>query len=173
MRLRGNVGAIEKKAFTAREAGTKSEAQRKRGVDGAGACGDEVGRYVWALLDSDQNAGHDLGVSGKDARRAIVGRAFVESVSRRRQSGHDTKKPFDAVVEGPVRERIRGDWIRTSDHSSFRPRQCGFWVALGRPFRSTVILERIRADGRLHRSRQLPPGSSPTPSPIPATTASR
>lgn len=105
-------GAIEKETFTAKTTEMKAEAERARQqLDGAGACGDEVGQHVLALFDFAQNAGQDWGVSGKDARRAILGRVLLKRSLSDVSLVTTKKKPFDVLVEGPFLDKSRGGGI--------------------------------------------------------------
>ncbi|GIK15156.1 MAG: hypothetical protein BroJett003_01200 [Planctomycetota bacterium] len=103
-------GAIEKEAFTAKTTEMKAEAERVRQqLDGAGTCGDEVGQHVLALFDFAQNAGQDWGVSGKDARRAILGRVLLKRSLSDVSLVTTKRKPFDVLIEGLDLSKSRGD----------------------------------------------------------------
>ncbi|HQL76134.1 MAG TPA: recombinase family protein [Phycisphaerae bacterium] len=103
-------GAIEKEPFTAKTTEMKVEAERLREqLDGAGTCGEEVGQNVLALFDFAQNAGQNWGVSGKDARRAILGRVLLKRSLSDVSLVTTKKRPFDVLVEGPFSDQSRGD----------------------------------------------------------------
>ncbi|MCS7033343.1 MAG: hypothetical protein NZ561_05015, partial [Phycisphaerae bacterium] len=67
--------------------------------------------HVLALFDFAQNASRDWGVSGKDARRAILGRVLLKRSLSDVSLVTTKKKPFDVLVEGPLLNKSRGDWI--------------------------------------------------------------
>lgn len=103
-------GAIEKDAFTAKTTEMKVEAERLREqLDGAGACGDEVGQHVLALFDFAQDAGRNWGVSVKDARRAILGRVLLKRSLSDVSLVTTKRKPFDVLAERLSLVDGRGD----------------------------------------------------------------
>ncbi len=106
------AGAIEKNAFTAKTTEIKLETERLRErLADAKAPGADVGEHVLALFDFAQNAAREWTVSGKDARRAILGRALLKRSLGSASLVTTKRKPFDALAEGPFLEKSRGDRI--------------------------------------------------------------
>lgn len=104
------AGAIEKNAFTAKTAEIKVESERLRErLADAKAPGADVGEHSLALFDFAQDAAREWTVSGKDARRAILGRALLKRSLGAASLVTTKRKPFDALAEGPFLEKSRGD----------------------------------------------------------------
>lgn len=106
------AGAIEKNAFTAKTAELKVEAdQLQARLADAKTPGADVGEHVLALFDFAQDAARAWAVSGKDARRAILGRALLKRCLSATSLVTTKRKPFDVLAEGPFLKKSRSDRI--------------------------------------------------------------
>jgi site-specific DNA recombinase len=103
---------VDQNVFTARSAEMKTEIERlrERLADARPPRG-EVGQHVLAIFDFAQDAAHAWTVSGKDARRAILGRVLLKRSLSAISILTTKRKPFDVLAEGLTSVEDRGDWI--------------------------------------------------------------
>ena len=106
------AGGVDKDVFTTKSTELKIETERLRErLADAKVPGAEFGKSVMEAFDFAQNAAERWIVSGTDARRAILGRALQKRSLSDVSLVTTKKRPFDVLVEGPVLDDSRGDWI--------------------------------------------------------------
>jgi hypothetical protein len=64
-----------------------------------------------ALFDLALDAARAQTVSGKGARRALLGRALLKRCLGATSLVTTKRKPFDVLAKGPFLGKTRGDWI--------------------------------------------------------------
>lgn len=110
------AGGVEEPTFQAKSAELKSESMKvEEAIETLCDIDSTHGDAALAVFDWCQNAAEIWRGSNSAQRREIL-----DSVSLNRSLSDVTlvttkRKPFDVLAEGPLSEKNRGDWIRTSD----------------------------------------------------------